>query len=221
MMLDATKDDAQRSKIEKELFDVGVRLNRDPPNISFKRKAAGGVSINSTVPLTKLNEKTIRTILSVYKIHHVEILFREDSTDEDFIDVIEGNRAYIPCVYAYNKIDAIHIEDLERLMRKPHSIVISAEQDLNLGPLVDMCWRYLDLCRIYTKRRGQPPDFTDALILRPGRCSVQHACLTIHKDLYKQFKYALVWGRSSKHCPQKVGLSHELCDEDVIQIIKK
>lgn len=45
--------------------------------------------------------------------------------------------------------------------------------------------------------------------------------MTIHRDLWKQFKYALVWGRSAKHCPQKVGLAHELQDEDVIQILKK
>lgn len=32
---------------------------------------------------------------------------------------------------------------------------------------------------------------------------------------------ALVWGRSVKHQPQKVGKDHVLLDEDVVQIIKK
>jgi ribosome-interacting GTPase 1 len=35
------------------------------------------------------------------------------------------------------------------------------------------------------------------------------------------FKYALVWGISVKHNPQKVGLSHVLEEGDVIQIVKK
>lgn len=30
-----------------------------------------------------------------------------------------------------------------------------------------------------------------------------------------QFKHAIVYGRSVKHQPQRVGLSHELADEDI------
>ena len=35
------------------------------------------------------------------------------------------------------------------------------------------------------------------------------------------FNYALIWGTSSKHYPQRCGLSHVLEDEDVVQIVKK
>lgn len=37
----------------------------------------------------------------------------------------------------------------------------------------------------------------------------------------KEFKYALVWGSSVKHQPQKVGKEHVVNDEDVVQIVKK
>jgi ribosome-interacting GTPase 1 len=33
------------------------------------------------------------------EIFHAQILFREDSTVDDFIDVVEGNRHYVPCLY--------------------------------------------------------------------------------------------------------------------------
>ena len=34
-----------------------------------------------------------------------------DATPDDLIDAIEGNRVYMPCVYALNKIDAITMEE--------------------------------------------------------------------------------------------------------------
>lgn len=45
--------------------------------------------------------------------------------------------------------------------------------------------------------------------------------MTISKELREIFNFALVWGRSTKHNPQRVGLSHVLTDEDVVQIVPK
>jgi hypothetical protein len=44
---------------------------------------------------------------------------------DDLIDVIEGNRKYIKCVYVYNKIDVVGIDDVDNLARQPNSLVIS------------------------------------------------------------------------------------------------
>lgn len=40
-------------------------------------------------------------------------------------------------------------------------------------------------------------------------------CHSIHKTIVEQFKHAIVYGKSVKHQPQRVGLSHELADEDI------
>lgn len=50
---------------------------------------------------------------------------REDVTIDDIIDTIEGNRKYVKCIYVYNKIDAVSMEEVDDLARKPDSIVIS------------------------------------------------------------------------------------------------
>ena len=44
---------------------------------------------------------------------------------DDLIDVIEGNRKYMKCIYVYNKIDVIGIDDVDKLARQPNSVVIS------------------------------------------------------------------------------------------------
>jgi len=118
MMLDATKGDVQKALLEKELEEVGIRLNTEAPNIYFKVKSGGGLSFNSTCTLTHLNERLVRGILHEYKIFNVEVLIRADCTVEEFIDVVEGNRSYIRCLYVYNKVDQLSIEELDALARK-------------------------------------------------------------------------------------------------------
>eukprot|EP01113_Clastostelium_recurvatum_P019906 TRINITY_DN2360_c0_g2_i1.p1 TRINITY_DN2360_c0_g2~~TRINITY_DN2360_c0_g2_i1.p1 ORF type:complete len:365 (+),score=89.60 TRINITY_DN2360_c0_g2_i1:125-1219(+) len=220
MMLDAHKGEVQKQLLEEELEAVGIRLNKQPPNIYYKPKQAGGVALIATVPLTYLNERLVRSILHEYKIFHAEVLVRYDATVDEFIDVVEGRRSYLKCIYVYNKIDQLSIEEVDRLARQPHSAVISCNASLGLDVLLQKIWEDLSMVRVYTKRRGGAPDFSDALILRSG-CTVEHVCHVIHRDLSRHFKYALVWGRSAKHTPQRVGLSHKMADEDVIQIVKK
>lgn len=73
----------------------------------------------------------------------------------------------------------------------------------------------------YTKPKGQLPDYSSPVVLTRARTSVDDFCNKIHRSIIKEFKYALVWGSSVKHQPQKVGVEHILNDEDVVQIVKK
>lgn len=220
IMLDATKPDNQRRILEAELEAMGIRLNKNPPDISFRTRNAGGVGFTTTVALTHLNEKIVQDILHEYRIHNAEVIIREDATIDEFIDVVVGNRRYVSTLYCYNKIDQIGLRTLDRLARQPYTVVVSCEQDWNLHGLVERIWEELKLLRVYTKRRGEMPDFGEAVILRRG-ATVEHLCHRIHRTLPELLKYALVWGSSAKHQPQKVGLQHRLEDEDVVQIIKK
>jgi hypothetical protein len=184
------------------------------------------VKFNSTVPLTKLGDDpndAVTRVLGSYKIHNAEVLFREDCSLEDLIDVIEGNRQYIRCLYVYNKIDSLSLEEVEELARKPDSVVISVYLKLNLDEMLQKMWEYLGLLRVYTKRRGQPPDLTEPVILSNERhgLTVEALCKSVSRELLTIFNFALVWGRSVKYNPQRVGLTHQLCDEDVVQIVPK
>lgn len=41
--------------------------------------------------------------------YSIDWYFRYDATSEDLIDVIEGNRVYIPCIYVLNKVRALNV----------------------------------------------------------------------------------------------------------------
>jgi ribosome-interacting GTPase 1 len=163
----------------------------------------------------------VRTILAEYRIHNADITLRCDATADDIIDIVEGNRAFIPCIYLLNKIDQISVEELDIIYRIPHTVPISAHHKWNFDDLLEKMWSYLNLVRIYTKPKGQLPDYAAPVILRYDRKTVEEFCNKLHRTLIKEFKYAVVWGTSVKHNPQRVGKDHVLNDEDVVQIVKK
>lgn len=57
----------------------------------------------------------VKSVLQEYKMHNAHVNFRGDHNVDELIDVIEGNRKYIKCLYVYNKIDTISIEDVDAL----------------------------------------------------------------------------------------------------------
>ncbi|KAJ5075989.1 developmentally-regulated gtp-binding protein [Anaeramoeba ignava] len=222
IVLDAMKPFAIKRKIEYELEGFGIKLNRDPPNIKFETKDRGGVNFVSTFPQEFLDQEIAQSICAEYKIHNAEIIVKyPDATPDDLIDIIEGNRIYIPAIYIFNKIDQITIQELEVLSKIPHSVFISAHFEWNLDELLLRIWEYLDFIRVYTKPRGQIPDFSAPIIMPSKSRSIESLCNRIHRNLIHDFKFAYVWGSSVKHNPQKVGKDHLLDDEDVVQIVKK
>ena len=123
VVLDSGKPVTHKKIIEQELFSFGIRINQEPPDIKFvKNDRGGGISYQEMVPQTKgMNADVARLVCKEYKISCAEIIVREDVTVDQFIDIIEGNRAYIPVLYVFNKIDAITIEELDILDQMPVS----------------------------------------------------------------------------------------------------
>ena len=82
-------------------------------------------------------------------------------------------------MYCYNKIDMLPIAEVDRLARLPYSHVMSCNMRLNLDGLKDRIWQELNMVRVYTKKKGQFPDFKDPLVITPQRgnreCNVENA----------------------------------------------
>eukprot|EP01096_Ripella_sp_DP13-Kostka_P012020 TRINITY_DN4943_c0_g1_i2.p1 TRINITY_DN4943_c0_g1~~TRINITY_DN4943_c0_g1_i2.p1 ORF type:complete len:388 (+),score=139.43 TRINITY_DN4943_c0_g1_i2:57-1166(+) len=221
VVLDAMKPLDHKRIIERELEGFGIRLNKEPPNITLRKKDKGGLNFSFMMPQSNLDEDSAKGILAEYKIHNADVVFRCDASIDDLIDVIEGNRVYMPGVYVLNKIDQISLEELELLDTIPHYVPISAHLEWNLDGLLEKIWEYLHLIRIYTKPKGQMPDYTAPVVMRQAAPTIQDFCDRIHTSFSRSLKYALVWGASAKHTPQRVGLTHQLCDEDVVQLVKR
>jgi ribosome-interacting GTPase 1 len=109
----------------RELEKVGIRLNKRAPDIQVTINKTGGIQVISTCHLSRVDDRLIKNIFQEYKLHNATILIKEDITVDDIIDTIEGNRKYISCLYIYNKIDSISLEEVNDIARKEDSVVIS------------------------------------------------------------------------------------------------
>lgn len=87
-----------------------------------------------------MNAEVVRVVLKEYRISCAEIILREDITVDQFIDVIEGNRAYIPVLYVFNKIDSLTIEELDILDQMPNYVPISSQHGWNTEELMQEVW---------------------------------------------------------------------------------
>ena len=63
----------------------------------------------------------VQMVLADYKIFNAEVLFRGDYTIDQFIDIVVGNRIYMPCLYVFNKIDQISLEEVDKIARTENS----------------------------------------------------------------------------------------------------
>lgn len=223
IILDSGKPLTHKKIIEAELFSFGIRINQTPPNIKITKKEAGGIDYQEMCNQTKgMNADVARVVCKEFKISCAQIILREDVTVDQFIDVVEGNRSYVPVLYVFNKIDALTIEELDILDQMPNYVPISSQHEWNLEELMEEIWHRCNMMRIYTKPKGQIPDYDEPVILHAERNpTIEEFCNRIHRGLIEQFSHAWVWGRSAKHQPQRCGKDHILEDEDVVQLVKK
>ncbi len=209
--------------IKQELYNIGIRMNRKPPNISIKYTHKGGVGMSSGVKLTHLTYEYVKAIMTEYNITNAQLTFYEDSTPDDLIDAILGNCHYIPAFLIVNKVDIAKPDELAKLpelLKDEDWIPVSGISGYNIEELRAKLIKKIDLMRIYLKPREKEPDFEKPMILK-NRATVKDACNKIHKDFARNFRFAKVWGKSAKHPGQIVHLSHVLQDGDVLTIFQR
>lgn len=205
-----------------ELREVDIRLDARPPDVRIKVRERGGVRVSSTIKLTKIDEETIRGILEEYRIHNADVVVREDLEMEEFLDVVAGNRRYIPSTLVLNKVDLVdkeYIRDLQGILKRSY-LPISADKGLNLEELKELIYQKLDFIKLYMKPQGGEADTKEPLIILRG-ARIGDVCDSLHRDFRRRFRYAQVWGTSVRFGGQHAGLEHLLADGDVITIVTK
>ncbi len=205
------------SAILQEVWESDIRINKKLPEVFIKKTSRGGIQIGKTVPL-EVDDETLKKILREFKINSAEVLIRSPVDVDSFIDVIEGNKKYLPAVVCVTKIDTASSARVDQVRRDVNAdVVVSAEQDVNLDQLKDIIFRKLDFIRIYMKEPRKEADTKAPLIIFKG-ATIQDVCNKLHREFASKFKFARVWGKSTRFGGQKLSLSHVLADQDILEI---
>jgi small GTP-binding protein len=207
----------------KELYNAAIRLNQTKPDVVISGSSQGGILVKPTVKLTKIDVDTIKDMAAAYGHINATIVVREDIDVEQMLDVLAGNRMYIKCVMAINKVDLAkpgELEDVQTMHPEYTTVPVSAVTGFGIEDLKQMLYDTIEMIRIYLKPQGKEADLVEPLIVKKGN-TVGDVCEVIHRDFRNNFRYAMVWGRSAKFPGQTVGLDHTVEDEDILTIIVK
>jgi small GTP-binding protein len=123
-------------------------------------------------------------------------------------------------IIVFNKIDLLSEQEKRRISanlqsKKYNFALISTETKEGINELKEKLFLSFDRIRVFTKEPGKEKSNTP-IVLKPGS-TVKDIAEKIFKGFSQKIKETKIWGPSSKFPGQKVSLSHELKDLDVVE----
>jgi hypothetical protein len=204
--------------LKKEVHNVNIRVDKIKPIVKIVKQAKGGLSIASTVKLTKVTMGTLKEILRGYKTMNADVVIRDDVSMDDFIDALEGNRSYIPSLVAVSKTDLVSKAKAKEVGEMLNGLPVSAETGEGIEELKELLFESLKFVRIFLKEVNKKPDLDEPMVLKRP-VTIRDVCTRIHRDFVKKFRFAKVWGKSAKFPGQQFQKLHKkLEDGDIIEI---
>jgi uncharacterized protein len=201
-LIDTTKDEQEQlSILNKEFEKAQIKLNEEKPKVVIKKQGIGGIEILGKKYLTFPTKEAVQMLVAS-GYHNATVTVYAKITIEDLADVLNESLVYLPLLIVYTKGDisgkGVSIKNREALEKLRNKIF----EDLRL-------------IKVYTKTPGKPKQ-VPPVALHKGD-TIKTLASTIHKDFLIKFRFARVWGNSTKHDGQTFGLEHELKDEDVVE----
>ncbi|MHA2088798.1 MAG: TGS domain-containing protein, partial [Promethearchaeota archaeon] len=222
---DGTINFQDLKKIRNELYNASIRLNSQPARISIKEQTRGGIHFTSKGPQL-MDKNEVKALVNELGLLNGGIHFYEPNTTPDqLIDFIMGNRVYSKEFIVINKVDLMKIplspEEITESIGHHHWVMISAKNQENINTLRHRIFQELNLIRVYLKPPKKEADMDEPIILHKGD-TLRTLCRKIHKRFVKDFRFSLIWGKSARHPGQKIAnLNHIIEDGDIISIYTK
>ncbi len=223
IMVDLTQDPVESYlTVVGELDKASIQTVKPEGYVEIRRRGHGSeIQFIWEGELVGTSPEEVVGLLREYRIASALVRIRGRVTIDLVEDAIFGNTVYRPTIVLANKADLSPSWDVLNRLRevaKPLEVTaISALKTPNLPELIgSKLFRTLGIIRVYTKEPGGKPSPTP--IIGRERFTVAEVAKTLHTDFYRRFRYARLWGPSSKFPGERVGLERELSDGDIIEL---
>jgi len=224
VMVDLSTDPVEQfDQIVAELARSQVSMTRLESNVSVVKTHAGGLQLFAAGRLVGCTRDQVASLLKSYAIPNAIVRTTGDASLDDIEGVIlETNLNYKPTIVVANKADLPSAPEnsrrlLEHVGSRTDVLVTSCLTRLGLSELGRKLFETLNLVRVYTKDPNASAASPEPFVIKGGT-TVGELSRQIHTALFRQFKYARVWGKSVSYEGERVGISHVLLDRDVVEI---
>jgi len=225
LMVDLSVDPIEQFRmLRSELEKAGIMIEKPEGEVEIVRRGAGvGLQMIGSGVLVGCTLEDVRRLLANYRINSALIKIRGKVTLETLEESLFSSLVYKPTILVANKLDLTGAEEnltrLRTFMKDSEIplLPISCKDRRGLEKLGDHIFQMLRIIRVYPKEPGVRKPSSKPLVIEEG-ATVIEAAKKLHSKLYKEFRYARVWGPSAKYPGQRVGSAHLLRDGDIIEI---
>jgi len=210
--------------LRSELEQAGIMIEKPEGEVEIIRRGAGvGLQMMGSGVLVGCTLEDVRRLLANYRISSALIRIRGKVTLETLEESLFSSLVYKPTILVANKLDmpgaGENLIRLKKFMKDTDIplVPISCKEKEELEKLGDLIFQMLRIIRIYPKEPSVKKPSSKPLVIEEG-ATVIEAAKKLHSKLYKEFRYARIWGPSAKYPGQRVGSTHVLKDGDIIEI---
>lgn len=213
----------QLDRIVTELARSQVTTTRLESKVNISKTHAGGVQIIAAGRLVGCTRKDVDSLLKSYAIPNAIIRITGDVSLDDVENMIlENSLVYKPAIVVANKADLPNAKEnsrdfLDVTGARMTVLVTSCLTGLGFPQLGKRLFETLDIARVYAKEPNAPTASPEPFVVKNGT-TIGELSRQIHNTLFRQFRYARVWGKSVSYPGERVGIDHELSDGDTVEI---
>lgn len=201
-------------KIERELYNSGIRLNIEAPKIVVKRMSKGAIQVID--PYNSFDKEVVIGIAKELGFSNAMIQLGEKIENIDrLIDGLSKSRKYMSAVKVITKIDTLHQNKVKKLSKNKDKslILMSADEEVGVGEFKEKVWKGLGLVRIFLKKgRSLEANKEEPLIIKRGN-TLDDVLKQISSQMRDDVGKAYIWGKKARFPGQEVSFNFPVFEE--------